>query len=166
MLTRIATWSLGALVALSMATSAQAAPSKLKPTAKPVPAKKAAPDPFAAIKRPASPQYRRMPIRATAQKPAVLSEARYDQGRIEKIDDGAVIYSVEIPPELRQSLARKQNKPLSQVPDRVMRRALIDYRSTTPSLIRNRIGDEVRIELRQDGAGYLFVTNLLSPKTK
>jgi hypothetical protein len=162
MLTRIATWSLGAVLGLGLVASAQAAPTspKSKPSVQ-TPKQDGWRTDFPA--RPVSPQ-RRNPVFVPAANPAPMTEAVFDTGRIERIEDNLLIYSVELPAEARAALAAKKGVPVSQVPDRIEKTALIDYSKLTPSVINNRIGQEVQVELRQDTAGYMYATNLLTVK--
>jgi hypothetical protein len=172
MLTRIATLSLGALIALS-ASSAEAGPPR---TTTKNTVKKSAVDP--AIQREHDAAWKsnpKPPAAALSQrthpprgisKVTTMTEPVVEEARIEKFEEGMIYYSVAIPDEVRESMAQKKGVPLSKIPERSNKSARLNYRSLTPRQVADKIGDDVVLELRQDPYGYLFVTSLSAKKRK
>jgi hypothetical protein len=158
--TRIATWILGALVTCSVAT-ADAAPPAAKPKARldaPVH------DNWRSSPKPAAqPQQRMHPHRAVG-KTLPMTAPVSEDGRIERIEDGMIFYSVELTLEEREAIAQRKGVPLSKVPERSAKTARIDYRALTHRVLKGAIGDEFNIELRQDPRGYVYATALAAPK--
>ena len=165
MLTRIVTWSLGALIALS-AASAEAGPPKpankttvKKPAvdAEKVEAWKAIPKPKAALSQRMTP-----PIGVSNVTP--MTQPVVEEARIERIDDGMIFYSVAIPEETRELMAQKKGVPVSKIPERSFKNARVDYRSLTQRQVKDKIGADVVLELRQDPYGFIYATSLSAKK--
>lgn len=155
MLMRIA--SLVAL-ALSWASLAQAAPPKVKEQATPQ-----ADEWRTNVKGQEVAPYRLNPARRLGTT-TPMTQPVVDEGRIEKLIDGAVIYSIELNAEARQMIATKKGVPVSKVPERVYKTARLDMRTLDMATVKNRIGEDVKLELRQDPAGYIYITSLTSKK--
>lgn len=153
------------VLAVSFSATAQAAPPKAKPTKKVEQVEEKA-DPWRGDVKPAAePQYRMKPVRAL--KPTALKlgeKTHYLEARVEELGDGVIIFSIETTDAMRRMAAEKQGKPLSAIPLRMQNGMRYDGTKVTESMIRNRIGKDVRFEIRQDPAGYQYITNILSPK--
>jgi hypothetical protein len=160
MLTRIA--SLVAALALSWVAPAEAgapAKSKVKPEAV-----KNEPDLWRSnVKQQPRPEYRRHPVQ-TVQQPKPMTQPVTDEGRIEELEDGAIRYSVALSLETRQSMAKARHLPINKIPERAMKMARIDRSKLSTSMVKNRIGQDVILELRQDALGFVYVTNFLIKK--
>ena len=169
MLTRMLTLSLGAMIAFSVA-SAQAAPTKTtkKTVQKVDPAiekehaaawKSNPKPPQAALSQRTNP-----PIGISKVTP--MTQPVVEEARIERINDGMIFYSVAIPDETREAMAQKKGVPVSKIPERSFKNARIDYRSLTPRQVKDIVGDDVVLELRQDPYGYIYATSLSAKKRK
>ena len=158
MLTRISCSFLGALLACSLASHAEAGPPKKgapEPVARDRPLPKANPHP----------DYRGQPIRSVS-RTTVMSQPVSENGRIEAVEDGSIFYSVPLTVTQREEIAKVRGVSLANVPERVQKRARMDARALAPQMVKRRIGEEVSIELRQDHAGHIYATNLSAPKRK
>lgn len=118
-----------------------------------------------ALKRRIPEDYRQHPVRKSRPVKLTLGEqVLYVEGRIEEIGDGVIIFSRELTEATRKMAAEKQHKPLRAIPLRQQDGMRYDHTKITDSMIKNRIGKDVRFEVRKDRAGNNYITNILTPK--
>lgn len=171
MLTQMLTLSLGAMVAFSVA-SAEAAPPKT--TKKNTTVEKVDPaiakEHAAAWKSNPKPppaalsQRQNPPIGVSKVTP--MTQPVVEEARIERLEDGMIFYSVAIPDQTREAMAQKKGVPVSKIPERSFKNARVDYRSLSPRQLKDKVGDDVVLELRQDPYGYIYATSLSAKKRK
>lgn len=155
-----------ALAAVAVSGTAQAAPPKTKAPAEAKEQVEKKPDPwYPKIERAAEPEYRMKPVRSRRPMDLRLSDkTHYFEARVEELGDGVIIFSIETTEAMRKLAAQRQGKPLSAIPLRMRNGMRYDGTKVSASMIRNRIGKDVRFEIRRDSAGNQFITNIVSPE--
>lgn len=91
-----------------------------------------------------------------------LSEnATYVEGRIERIEDGALVYSIDNP-ALGVNATPAERAKLAPRVEYVIR---IDPNKVSLAMINNRMGQDARLEIRRDRLNFTYVTDVLTPKS-
>ena len=95
--------------------------------------------------------------------PTTLFDPKYTgaaEGTVEEVIDGHIILSTPLSDEARKKIAARTGRPLSAVPDRNVRRLRIMEDGPSEASLRAQIGEKLRLELKRDVRGNMFVTRI------